>query len=94
MMHRRTDTLPAPTTQADEGEVGTLAVVLFLVSHYACLVGAKVLVAVLVERGRSRLGRRYGLAMKFLAAVLVLFAVLFLREGLQSVGLVLRAATP
>ena len=82
-----------PTTLR-AAEVGTLAVVLFLVSHYACLVGAKVLVAVLVEQGRSRLGRRYGLAMKFLAAVLVLFAVLFLREGLQSVGLVVRAATP
>ena len=39
-----------------------------------------------MEKGRSRLGRGYGYFMKLLAAVLILFALLFLREGLQYVG--------
>jgi threonine/homoserine/homoserine lactone efflux protein len=68
-------------------EVGSVAAALFLAGHYGCLVGAKVLIAVLVEKGRSRLGRGYRYAMRVLALVLVVFALLFVREGLRYAGL-------
>ena len=44
-------------------------------------------VPVLIEKGRSRLGRCYRYAMRFLALVLGVFALLFVREGLRYVGL-------
>ena len=66
-----------PATMASS----TLAAVLFIVGQYAMLVGAKVLIAVLVDRGRGRLGRGYTVVMKVLGAVLLVFAVLFAREA-------------
>ena len=49
-------------------------------------VGAKILIAVLAERGRSRLGRGYSIVMRLLAVALGLFAVLFLRQAIGYLG--------
>jgi threonine/homoserine/homoserine lactone efflux protein len=54
---------------------------LFLVGQYGCLVGAKILIAVLVAKGRGRLIAGYGLVMKLVALTLLVFALLFARQA-------------
>jgi threonine/homoserine/homoserine lactone efflux protein len=57
----------------------------FLSGFYALLVGSKVMVAVLAGRSRDLLtGRAYRVAMRVLAGMLALFAVLLFREGLRQ----------
>ena len=67
-------------------ESSAIAAMLFITSQYACLVGAKILIAVLAERGRGRLGRGYSIVMKLLAVALGLFAVLLLRQAIGYLG--------
>lgn len=56
----------------------------FLVAMYGCLVGSKMLVAVLVGRGRTVLtSRAYVLLVRALGIILLVFALLFLRDGLR-----------
>ena len=56
----------------------------FLVAMYGCLVGSKMLVALLVERGRTVLtSRAYVLLVRALGIILLVFAMLFLRDGLR-----------
>ena len=56
----------------------------FLVAMYGCLVGSKVLLALLVGRGRTVLtSRAYVLAVRALGVTLLVFALLFLRDGLR-----------
>lgn len=69
-------------------ESSIAAALLFLVSQYVCLVGAKILIAAVVERGRGRLGRGYSIVMRLLAVTLVIFAVLFLRQAMGYLGLI------
>ena len=59
----------------------------FLVAMYGCLVGSKILLALLVGRGRTVLtSRSYMLAVRALGFMLLVFAVLFLRDGLRYLG--------
>ena len=56
----------------------------FLVAMYGCLVGSKMLVALLVGRGRTVLtSRAYVLLVRALGTILLVFALLFLRDGLR-----------
>ena len=56
----------------------------FLVAMYGCLVGSKMLVALLVGRGRTVLtSRAYVLLVRALGIILLVFALLFLRDGLR-----------
>jgi threonine/homoserine/homoserine lactone efflux protein len=56
----------------------------FLIGFYALLVGSKVLVAVLAGRSRDLLaGRLYRMAMRVLAVMLAVFAILLFQEGLK-----------
>ena len=56
----------------------------FLVAMYGCLVGSKMLVALLVGRGRTVLSSRaYVLLVRARGIVLLVFALLFLRDGLR-----------
>lgn len=65
-----------------------LAAVLFIVGLYACLIGAKVVVAVLVGRSRIFLkSRGYIFINRLLGLALAAFAVLFLRDGLRFLGI-------
>lgn len=66
--------------------VSVPSAVLFIVGHYTCLIGSKMLVAVLVERGRSMLGRSYTWVMRVLGLALAVFALIFLRDGLRFLG--------
>lgn len=65
-------------------DAGWTAVVAFLGALYTCLIGAKILVALLVSRSRSFLqSRGYIYVNRLLGVVLVAFAVFFLRDGLR-----------
>ena len=60
------------------------ACIAFLISFYTFLVGSKVLIAFLVHKSRNYLNSRiYKWIMKILGLILLLFAVLFIREGLK-----------
>jgi len=78
-------TVGGPTMQRAL-DSSALAALLFLVGQYTLLVGAKMAIAVIVDRGRKRLGSGYLYVMKFLGIVLVTFSILFMREALQYLG--------
>ncbi len=61
----------------------------FMAGFYLPLVGSKVMVALLAGRSRNLLaGRTYRAAMRILAVMLALFALLLFREGLKSLAVV------
>ena len=66
---------------------GPLAAAAFLAGFYACLVGAKMLLAVIAGRSGGRLrGRGYRAVMVVLGALLLLFALRLAAEGLRLLG--------
>lgn len=61
--------------------------VLFVFSFLVCLIGAKVLVAVLVGRSKRMLeGGLYRFIMGFLGIALFVFALILIRDGLSLLG--------
>jgi len=73
----------------DALHVATLNGILFLVGLYVCLIGAKMLVAVLVGRSRDFLASRgYLMVNRLLGVVLLVFAAAFLRDGLRFLGVI------
>jgi len=61
--------------------------VAFLFGFYLLLVGSKVGIAIVAGRSRDLLaGRPYRVTMRVLAALLVFFAVLLMREGLRQLA--------
>jgi threonine/homoserine/homoserine lactone efflux protein len=68
---------------------GWLEATVFLFGFYVLLVGSKVMVALLVGRSRNVLtGRPYEVAMRVLAVVLAVFALLLFREGLKHLAVI------
>jgi threonine/homoserine/homoserine lactone efflux protein len=68
---------------------GIAGPVAFLAGFYVCLVGSKVGVALAVGASRGALtGRAYPWVMRALGAVLLVFAVLLVREGLILLGII------
>lgn len=64
-----------------------LAAVLFIVVFFVCLVGSKMALALLLARSRDRvLGRWYTPAMRTLAVLLVVFAVIVARDAIALLG--------
>jgi len=62
--------------------------VLFIVSFYICIVGAKLLLAVLAGHSRSFLkGKVYLYTMRLLGLALCFFALILFRDGLQLTGM-------
>jgi threonine/homoserine/homoserine lactone efflux protein len=77
---------PILVTASAAGPAGPVA---FLVGFYTCLVGSKVAVAAAVGASRGKLtGGAYPWIMRALGAVLLVFAILLVREGLILLGLV------
>ncbi len=73
----------------EAAHVGWLSASAFILGLYVCLIGSKMLVAVLV--GRSRLflkSRGYACINRVLGLVLVGFAIFFFRDGLRFLGIV------
>ena len=61
----------------------------FILGFYIFLVGSKIVLALMVDRSKSFLNSRYYVYIsRGLGAVLLIFAILFIREGLQLLGLV------
>ena len=61
-----------------------LTAFLFIVSFYVCLVGSKILSAVLVDKSRNFFhGVKYKWIMRILGIALMIFAILFIRDGLK-----------
>lgn len=68
--------------------IGLPAFFAFIGSFYFTLIGSKFLLAVLVGRSRNFMGSRvYLCTMRILGVLLVLFALMLLREGLKLLGL-------
>ena len=69
-------------------DAGWMVAAAFLVAFYLGLVGSKAVLAIMVARSRSVLrGRGYLLANRLLAVVLLIYAALFIREGvLRLIG--------
>jgi threonine/homoserine/homoserine lactone efflux protein len=68
---------------------GLFSALLFILSFYLCLVGSKVLVAVVAGRSRFFLkSRNYIYTVKFLGIILLIFAALFLKDSLKFFGLI------
>jgi len=66
-----------------------LAALVFLFGFYLLLVGAKVMIALLAARSRDLLaGRPYRVAMRILALLLGVFALLLFREGLENLAVI------
>ena len=60
----------------------------FVAAFMACLVGAKVFIAVAAGRSRRLLGgKAYRYIMKLLGLLLLVFAILLLKEGLRLTGM-------
>jgi threonine/homoserine/homoserine lactone efflux protein len=60
----------------------------FIVSFYTFLVGSKVLIAILVHKSRDYLkNKNYRWIMRILGLVLLVFAVIFIRDGLKLFGI-------
>lgn len=65
-----------------------LAAVAFLLGFYPLLIGSKMMIALLAGRSRSLLtGRPYRLAMRILAVLLAVFALLLFKDGLHELEL-------
>ncbi|HYN48371.1 MAG TPA: LysE family transporter [Candidatus Nanopelagicales bacterium] len=81
-------TVGAPTLIRAWAE-GPLAAAAFLAGFYACLVGAKMLLAVIAGRSGGRLrGGAYRVVMAVLGGLLLLFAVRLAVEGLRLLGVI------
>lgn len=65
-------------------EVSLMASIYFIFFMYFCLVGSKLLTAMLVGKSRQLLkSRNYMLIIKILGVILIIFAFVFLKDGLE-----------
>jgi len=72
----------------EAAEISWTTAAAFLAGLYACLIGAKILVAILVGRSRAFLkSRGYVYVNRILGAVLAVFSIFFLRDGVRFLGL-------
>ena len=69
-------------------DIGIPAVIFFILGFYSLLVGSKIAVALLVEKSKSFFGSRYYLSLlRVLGMILILFALILLRDGLNLIGI-------
>jgi threonine/homoserine/homoserine lactone efflux protein len=75
-------------TILEGAHVHILAAVLFIAGVYITLIGSKTAVALVVDRSKTILKSRYYVyAIRALGIVLVLFALILVRDGLELIGL-------
>jgi len=68
-------------------EENLFAALAFVIGFYACLVGSKVFVASLVSKSRQFfIGKTYVYLMRVLGTLLLIFALLLFRDGLDLLG--------
>jgi threonine/homoserine/homoserine lactone efflux protein len=69
------------------GQTSLMAALLYILGFYLLLVGSKIAIAFLVDSSKAWIhGRVYLYIIRGLAVVLLVFAVLFLRDGLRLLG--------
>ena len=69
-------------------QISLLSSVLFFVCFYAFLVGSKITVAVLVSHTKKFINQKiYRIIMRILGSILLLFSVLFFRDGIRYLQL-------
>ena len=69
-------------------KIGLLSASLFILGFYVFLVGSKVLVAVVVGKSRFFLkSRNYIYTIRFLGVILLVFAILFLKDSCKLFGI-------
>ena len=79
-------TVGAPTVIKALG-ASRLAVLYFLAGFYVCLVGSKIILAVVVDRSKTVLkSSLYLYIIRILGLLLLVFAGLFIKDGLKMVG--------
>ncbi len=75
------------TTMQNALHAGIVALVAFIVAFYVLLVGSKIGVALIVDKSRDFLkNKAYIWIMRILGLVLLGFAVLFIKDGLEFLG--------
>jgi threonine/homoserine/homoserine lactone efflux protein len=81
-------TVGAPSA-VKASQFGLASPILFIAGFYLLLVGSKIVVAFLVDKSKTVVSSRiYVYVVRVLGIVLIVFAVLFLREGLDLLGVV------
>ena len=69
-------------------DIHVSATVLFILGFYSLLIGSKIGIAMVVEKSKSFIESRYYLyVVRALGIVLVLFALIFVMDGLKLIGL-------
>jgi hypothetical protein len=69
-------------------QINVFGAALFIMGVYVALIGSKVTVALVVERSKTILkSKYYTYAIRALGIVLIIFALIFIRDGLQLIGL-------
>lgn len=80
-------TVGAPLIIESYRQSAFMSIVAFVTGFYVCLVGSKVLLALLIHSGRARLqGRGYHLTLRLSAVLLLLLGVMLVWEGVSTVG--------
>lgn len=81
-------TIGAPTV-VSALDINIISAVLFIVFMYVCLVGSKILVAFVVGKSKRFLkSKNYIYTIRILGAILILFALIFVKQGFESFGLI------
>ncbi len=65
---------------------GIIAPAIFLIGFYFALVGSKIVIAILIGTSDNIFHRYYVIVNKILGVALIIFAILFLKEGLNKLG--------
>ena len=69
--------------------VSLVTALVFIISFYTFLVGSKVLIAILVHKSRDYLtSKNYKWIMRILGLVLLVFAAIFIRDGLKLFNII------
>lgn len=75
-------TVGAPFIIRTEGS-NILCAISFVGIYYFCLIGSKILVAVIVEKFRSFIDKAYNYVMRFLGIILLIFAYITFKDGIS-----------
>ena len=70
-------------------DINVVSAALFIVFMYLCLVGSKILVALVVGKSKRFLkSKNYIYTIRILGVILILFAFIFVKQGFESLGLI------
>lgn len=68
---------------------GITAAVFFIAAFYIFLVGSKILIALIIDRSRIIFNNKaFEWTMRFLGAALFVFALIFVKEGLENISII------